>query len=73
MVAITLNTLLNFNDEIINFFQTFSKIFLLFGLFCIGSQFNAYEIQLIDGKPLLMALILWAAVIPSAYVLIKYF
>jgi len=73
MVAITLNTLLNFNDETINFFQTFSKIFLLFGLFCIGSQFNAYEIKLIDGKPLLMALILWAAVIPSAYVLIKYF
>ncbi len=73
IVAITLNTLLNFNDEIINFFKIFSKIFLLFGLFCIGSQFNPNEIKLIDGKPLLMALILWAAVIPSAYFLIKYF
>ncbi len=73
IAAITLNTLFNFNDEIIIFFQTFSQIFLLFGLFCIGSQFNATEIKLIDGKPLLMALILWAAVIPSAYVLIKYF
>ena len=73
VAAITLNTLLNFNSDMINLLQISSQIFLLFGLFCIGSQFDINEIKSMDVKPLIMALILWAAVIPSAYFLVKYF
>ena len=73
VAAITLNTLLNFNSDMINLLQICSQIFLLFGLFCIGSQFDINEIKSMDVKPLIMALILWAAVIPSAYFLVKYF
>ena len=57
----------------INLLQISSQIFLLFGLFCIGSQFDINEIKSMDVKPLMMALILWAAVIPVAYFLVKYF
>ncbi len=73
VAAITLNTLLNFNSDMINLLQISSQIFLLFGLFCIGSQFDINEIKSMDVKPLMMALILWAAVIPVAYFLVKYF
>ena len=73
IAAIVLNTLLNFNSEVISLLKICSQIFLLFGLFCIGSQFDIDEIKSIDGKPLMMALILWAAVIPLAYFLVKYF
>jgi len=73
IAAIVLNTLLNFNSEVISLLKICSQIFLLFGLFCIGSQFDIDEIKSIDGKPLMMALILWVAVIPLAYFLVKYF
>ena len=65
--------LINLNDKITYFLQMLSQAFLIFGLFCIGSQFDIDEIKSIDGKPLMMALILWAAVIPLAYFLVKYF
>jgi len=48
-------------------------ITLLIGLFCIGSQFDPNEMKSISSKPLIMALIIWAVVIPSAYALVKYF
>ena len=73
IAAIVLNTLLNFNSEVISLLKICSQIFLLFGLFCIGSQFDINEIRSMDVKPLMMALILWAAVIPVAYFLVKYF
>ena len=73
IAAIFTNSILNLNIEITNFLQILSQAFLLIGLFCIGSQFDPNEIKSISGKPLIMALIIWAAVIPSAYVLVKYF
>ena len=73
IAAIFTNSILNFNSDITNFLQTLSHVFLLIGLFCIGSQFDPNEIKSISSKPLIMALIVWAAVIPSAYILVKYF
>ena len=73
ILAIVANTLFAFNDLTINIIQISSQAFLLFGLFCIGSQFNFHEIKSINGKPLILALMLWAIVIPSAYFLVKYF
>ena len=73
ILAITANTALGFNDLTINIFQISSQAFLLFGLFCIGSQFNSDELKSISAKPFILALTLWAIVIPSAYFLVKYF
>ena len=73
MVAIFTNSILNLNGEITNFLQILSQAFLLIGLFCIGSQFDPNEMKSISSKPLIMALIIWAVVIPSAYALVKYF
>ena len=73
MAAIFTNSILNLNGEITNFLQILSQAFLLIGLFCIGSQFDPNEMKSISSKPLIMALIIWAVVIPSAYALVKYF
>ena len=73
ILAIIANTVFNFNEQAINIFQIISKCFLLVGLFCIGSQFDTNELKSLSGKPLILALIIWAAVIPSAYFLVKYF
>jgi len=73
IAAIFTNSILNLNGEITNFLQILSQAFLLIGLFCIGSQFDPNEMKLISSKPLIMALIIWAVVIPSAYALVKYF
>jgi len=71
--AIIINTMFNFNYEVQNFLQTISQAFLIVGLFCIGTQFNYSELQSLSVKPLILALMLWVAVIPSAYYLVKYF
>ena len=73
ILAIIANTVFNLNEQAINIFQIISKGFLLVGLFCIGSQFDTNELKSLSGKPLILALIIWAAVIPSAYFLVKYF
>jgi uncharacterized integral membrane protein (TIGR00698 family) len=73
ILAIIGNTLFAFNEQAINLLQISSQAFLLFGLFCIGSQFDSIELKSISGKPLILALMLWAIVIPSAYFLVKYF
>ena len=73
LLAIIANTIFAFDEKIITILQISSQAFLLFGLFCIGSQFNSSELKSISGKPLILALMLWAIVIPSAYFLVKYF
>ena len=73
ILAILINTFLNFNEITLNVLQIISQSFLMFGLFCIGSQFNSDQLTSISSKPLMLALLLWMAVIPSAYFLVKYF
>jgi len=73
MLAIIANTVFNFNEQTINTLQITSQGFLLLGLFCIGSQFDSVELKSLSWKPLILAMILWAIVIPSAYFLVKYF
>ena len=73
MLAIIANTVFNFNEQTINTLQITSQGFLLLGLFCIGSQFDSVELKSLSWKPLMLVMILWAVVIPSAYFLVKYF
>ncbi len=73
ILAILLNTMLNFNEQVLDSLKIASHIFLILGLFCIGSQFKVQELKSLSGKPLVLALILWIIVIPSAYWLVTYF
>ena len=73
ILAILVNTFFNFDDITLNVLQTISQSFLMFGLFCIGSQFDSDQLTSISSKPLILALLLWMAVLPSAYFLVKYF
>ena len=73
ILAILINTFLDFNEITLNVLQIISQSFLMFGLFCIGSQFNSDQLTSISSKPLILALLLWIAVMPSAYFLVKYF
>lgn len=73
ILAILVNTFFNFDEITLNVLQMFSQSFLMFGLFCIGSQFDSDQLTSISSKPLILALLLWMAVLPSAYFLVKYF
>ena len=73
ILAIVANTVLNFNEQTINILHILSQGFLMLGLLCIGSQFDANELKSISAKPLILAMGLWVAVIPLSYLLVKYF
>ena len=73
IIAILVNTFFNFDEITLNVLQIISQSFLMFGLFCIGSQFDSDQLTSISSKPLILALLLWMAVLPSAYFLVKYF
>ena len=72
ILAILLNTMLSFTEQVLDALKIASHIFLMLGLFCIGSQFKVQELKSISGMPLVLALILWIIVIPSAYWLVTY-
>ena len=72
ILAILLNTLFNFNGQILDILKLSSQSFLMLGLFCIGTQFKAHELKAISGRPLILALLVWLMVIPSAYWLVTY-
>ena len=73
ILAILLNTLFNFNAQILDILKLSSQSFLMLGLFCIGTQFKVQELKAISGRPLMLALLVWLMVIPSAYWLVTYF
>jgi len=70
IIAIVINTLFNINSEILDIFKLLSQSFLILGLFCIGTQFQAQELKAINGRPLILALLIWFMVIPAAYFLV---
>ncbi|GIT62290.1 MAG: hypothetical protein Ct9H300mP20_21170 [Gammaproteobacteria bacterium] len=61
-----LNSLLNPPEEINLVLKNINKICLLTGLFCIGTQIDKSAIQEITVKPLTLAVLIWAIVIPTS-------
>jgi len=66
IVAVVLNSLLVPSEEINNILKTINKVCLLIGLFCIGTQIDRVAIQQISVKPLVLAVLVWAIVIPAS-------
>ena len=64
VLAVVLNTTLNPSEDVLYFLRMINKIFLLAGLFCIGTQIDKDSLKNITIKPLLLALGIWFTVIP---------
>jgi uncharacterized integral membrane protein (TIGR00698 family) len=52
---------------LIEYLKILSKTFIVLGIFCIGLQSSKIEYKELSFKPLVLALIVWACVIPMAY------
>ena len=70
ILAVALNSLLTPSAEVNHILKTINKICLLTGLFCIGTQIDRSAIQQISLKPLLLAVLIWAIVIPSSLMVV---
>lgn len=70
ILAVALNSLLMPSAEVNHILKTINKICLLTGLFCIGTQIDRTAIQQISLKPLLLAVLIWAIVIPSSLMVV---
>ena len=66
ILAVALNSLLMPSVEVNHILKTINKICLLTGLFCIGTQIDRSAIQQISFKPLVLAVLMWAIVIPTS-------
>lgn len=66
IIAVILNTLMQPNEDVVLALKVINKNFLLTGLFCIGTQIDRDALKLISLKPLMLALALWCAVIPTS-------
>ena len=63
-LAVTLNSILSPSEPISSLLKEINRICLLTGLFCIGTQIDQPAIKQISAKPLLLAVSIWALVIP---------
>ena len=72
ILAIIFNRIFLPSEEFTSILKIGSEIFLMLGLFCIGTQFKVLELKSISGRPLILALTLWIMVIPLAYLLVTY-
>ena len=70
ILAVALNSLLMPSAEVNHILKTINKICLLTGLFCIGTQIDRSAMQQISLKPLLLAVLIWAIVIPSSLMVV---
>ena len=70
ILAVALNSLLMPSEEVNYILKTINKICLLTGLFCIGTQIDRSAIKQISTKPLVLAFLIWAIVIPTSLLVI---
>jgi len=66
IIAVILNTLIQPSEDVVLALKVINKNFLLAGLFCIGTQIDRDALRSISLKPLILALALWCAVIPTS-------
>lgn len=67
IISVFLGTFLDLSEQSLTHIKLFSKIFLLLGLFFIGSQINLKSIYSLQPNILFLALILWFIAVPSSF------
>ncbi len=65
-----MNTIFQPGEILIDYFKLINRLCLLTGLFCIGAQINRESIMLLTLKPILLASIIWAIIIPTSLLLV---
>ncbi len=71
VISICLGTFLNFNEQILIYIKLLSQLFLLIGLFFIGSQINLNSLFVIKPNTIFLALLLWFIAIPSSFFIVQ--
>jgi len=66
IVAALLNTIFQPNEVIIEYLKLINRICLLTGLFCIGTQISRESLALLEFKPIILAIAIWALIIPTS-------
>jgi uncharacterized integral membrane protein (TIGR00698 family) len=66
VAAAILNTLLQPNEMIVDYLKLTNRICLLTGLFCIGTQISRESLALLEFKPIALASLVWAIIIPTS-------
>ena len=66
-IALTITNTFDISYSLIEYLKVLSKSFIIFGIFCIGLQSSKIKFKELSYKPLILATIVWVAVIPIAY------
>lgn len=66
-IALTITNIFDISYSLIEYLKVLSKSFIIFGIFCIGLQSSKIKFKELSYKPLILATIVWIAVIPIAY------
>ena len=73
VAAAILNTLLEPNEIIVDYLKLINRVCLLTGLFCIGTQISRESLALLALKPIALASLVWAIIIPTSLYLVLNF
>ena len=71
--AIFTNNYFSFNEDIHILIKQLSQLFIIAGLFCIGTQIDKKSLREISLKPILQFVILWILIIPISILLLSSF
>ena len=72
IVALLLQFVVDLSPQVIAALELASKLFLIFGLFCIGSQANLTDFSGISLKPIFFSLVLWLCAIGGSLAILFY-
>ena len=70
ILATFLNSIFQPNEITIYYLKLVNRICLLIGLFCIGTQINKQSLYQLKFKPIALAALVWAAIIPTSLILV---
>ena len=71
VAAALLNSILQPDEIIIDYLKWINRVCLLTGLFCIGTQINRDSLSMLRFKPIALACIVWAIIIPTSFLLVQ--
>jgi uncharacterized membrane protein YadS len=72
IAALLLQFIIDLSPQVIAALELASKLFLIFGLFCIGSQANLTDFSGISLKPIFFSLVLWFLAIGGSLAILFY-
>ena len=71
LFATILNSLTSPSGDLITILKLINRVCLLTGLFCIGTQINIESLKSISLRPVLLAVSVWAIIIPTSFWLVS--